>query len=82
MKFSECRKIINNSLADFYNNRGSLFKFNNLIKEYVFKFDIEPMADDHKKILSDKAVKCILNEQDLPPNIRLEYINYREIGEV
>jgi hypothetical protein len=82
MTYIECKKIINNSLADFCNNGGSLFKLNNLIKEYVFKYDIEPIAEDHKKILSDKAIRCILNGLDLPPNVRLEHINYREISEV
>lgn len=82
MTYIECKKIINNSLADFCNSGGSLFKLNNLIKEYVFRFDIEPMADDHKKILSDKAIRCILSGSDLPPNVQLEHIIYREIGEV
>ena len=49
-----------------------------MMKEYIFRYENELLSEDYKKILSDKAVRCIRQDQELPYGIELESVKYLE----
>lgn len=71
MKYEEYRKIINSGMVEHVNNGGSTFYIGNVINEYIFEYDNEPVPHDKKEILSDKAAQAINEHKPLPDGIRL-----------
>lgn len=72
MEYEEYKKILDKAMVDYVNNGGSVFYMASVIKEYIFKYDDDLMADDIRKQLNDKAIKAIVNKQKLPQGITLE----------
>lgn len=72
MKYEEYKKILDKGMIDYVNSGGSTFYMVSATKEYVFSYEKEQDAADHKKHLSDKAVQAILKKETLPKGIRLE----------
>ena len=72
MEYRDYKKILDEAMASYVNQGGSTYNMNYVLKEYVFSYDNESMADDQKKHLSDKAVQAILKKETLPKGIRLE----------
>ncbi len=72
MEYTEYKKIIDKGMIDYLNGGGSVFYMGSATKEYVFSYENENDAADHKKNLSDKAVQAILRKGTLPNGIRLE----------
>lgn len=72
MEYAEYKKILDKGMIDYVNSGGSTFYMGSATKEYVFSYDNEQDAADHKKHLSDKAVQAILKKETLPKGIRLE----------
>ena len=72
MEYEEYKKILDRAMVDYVNNGGSVFYIATEIKEYIFKYEDDLMADDIKRQLNDKAIKAIVNKQKLPQGITLE----------
>lgn len=72
MEYKEYEKILEQAMVDYVNSGGSVYYLGSVTKEYIFSYDNELDADDHKKNLSDKAVRAIIKKEPLPKGIRLE----------
>lgn len=72
MEYKDYKRILDEAMVSYVNHGGSTYNMNCVLKEYIFSYDNESMADDHKKHLSDKAVQAILKKETLPKGIRLE----------
>lgn len=72
MEYSEYKKILDEGMVEYVNGGGSIYHMSKALKEYIFSYDNESMAADHKRHLLDKAVQAILNKEKLPKGIRLE----------
>ncbi len=72
MSYEEYKKIINDAVAEYCNNGGSLLNIalNNPVKEYIYEYD-ELLSEDAKEKLIDKAHQAMQKGEDLPSGIRL-----------
>jgi len=72
MTYNEYKDIICQALLEYCRDGGSLLylALHNMNKEYIFEFD-QPMAEDEKQSLINKAHQAIASGKDLPPGIRL-----------
>lgn len=72
MIYNKYKKLITDALIEYFENGGSLvyLALHDLNKEYIFEFD-EPLPENEKGILIDKATKAIEEGKDLPENIEL-----------
>lgn len=72
MEHSEYKKILDKAMVDYVNGGGSVYYMGSVTKEYIFSYEEEPIAADHKEYLSNKAIQAILKKEKLPKGIRLE----------
>jgi len=63
MEYSEYKKILDEGMVEYVNGGGSIYHMSKALKEYIFSYDNESMAADHKRHLSDKAVQAILKKK-------------------
>ena len=72
MNYEEYKRVIDQGMVEYVANGGSLFFMGGVTKEYIFAYDNEYDAADHKKILADKAAQAIYKKEKLPDGIRLK----------
>lgn len=72
MEYTEYKEILDSAMIDYVNSGGSTFYLGSVTKEYVFSYEKENDAADHKKNLSDKAIQAIIKKKKLPEGIKLE----------
>lgn len=72
MDYLEYKKILEEAMVSYVNSGGSVYHMTEVIREYVFSYDNEPLSEDAKSRLENRAVQAINNMQPLPPGIRLK----------
>lgn len=79
MKYHEYKKVIKEGLDEYCRAGGSLLyvALNEIMKEYIYEFD-EPLPEDEKKDLIDKAHQAIRKGKDLPKGIYLKKVIFRD----
>ena len=78
MTYYEYRKVITEALNDYCKTGGSLLNIalNDIMKEYIYEFD-EPLPEDTKKNLVDKAHQAMHFGTDLPRGIQLVKVIFK-----
>ncbi|BCJ95675.1 hypothetical protein acsn021_32440 [Anaerocolumna cellulosilytica] len=78
MTFDEYKLIITEAVKEYCDKGGSLLNIalEEINKEYLYEFD-EPLPEDLKKHLIDKAHQAMKKERDLPPGIRLSKVIFK-----
>ena len=72
MEYAEYKPILDTALTDYVKNGGSVYYMADALKEYIFSYEENPIAEDHKKNLHDKAIQAIIRKDKLPKGIKLE----------
>lgn len=78
MTYHEYKNVITQALNEYCKTGGSLLNIalNNIMKEYVYEFE-EPLPEDMKKILIDKAHQAMHYGKDLPRGIHLVKVIFK-----
>ena len=67
MDYLEYKKILEEAMVFYVNSGGSVYHMTEVIREYFFSYDNEPLSEDAKSRLENRAVQAINNMQPLPP---------------
>lgn len=78
MTYNEYKKVITEALNEYCKTGGSLLNIalNDIMKEYVYEFD-EPLPEDTKKNLIDRAHQAMRHGKDLPRGIYLVKVIFK-----